>query len=207
MSLSTIRYYWHAQFAKKYFKANIQTIFHVLGVSLICLTNVSTWALKLPPSQKSVYLETGGFSKGTFAISLSFPFENLVSFRFDNIMPFIFSQQCFLPIWFKTVYNPMVLELKMCKFIDRLTDRHTRRWWTPDHFFFNLRATYLSVLGYDTAANTIYVQFSITRYYTKQSDIPFLFTLLSTSKNFQLSADIYTWVKERWLSEQIHKTL
>ena len=204
MSLSTIRYYWHAKYAK-----NILNIFHALGVSLICLTNVSTWALKLPPSQKSVYLETGGFSKGTFAISLSFPFENMVSFHFDNIMPFIFSQQCFLPIWFKTVYNQMVLELKskMFKFIDRLTDRHTRRWWTPDNFFFKLRATYLSVLGYDTAANTIYVQFSITRYYTKQSDIPFLFTLLSTSKNFHLSADIYTCMKERWLSEQIHKTL
>ena len=67
----------------------------------------------------------------------------------------------------------------------------------PGSFFFKLRATYLSVLGYDIAANTIYVQFFITRYYTKQSDIPFLFTFTSTSKNFHLSADIYTWVKER----------
>ena len=129
MSLSTISYLLTCKIRKKYFKANIQNIFHVLGVSLICLTNVSTSALKLPPSQKSVYLETGGFSKGTFAISLSFPFENLLSFHFDNIIPFIFSQQCFLPIWFKIVYNPMVLELKskLCKFIDRLTGIQTRR--------------------------------------------------------------------------------
>ena len=47
-----IRYYWHAKKSKKYFKAKIN-IFH------LCPTNVSAWALKFPPSQKSVYLETG----------------------------------------------------------------------------------------------------------------------------------------------------
>ena len=34
-------------------------MFHLRGVSLICVKNASTWALKLPPSQKIVYLKTG----------------------------------------------------------------------------------------------------------------------------------------------------
>ena len=37
----------------------MQNIFESKYTQQPCTTNVSAWALKLPPSQKSVYLKTG----------------------------------------------------------------------------------------------------------------------------------------------------